>query len=144
MDKSDPREIVTTRVIDATREEIFAAHEHPERLTRWWGPNGFTSTFEHFDFRPGGEWKFSFHGPDGKDYPNHVVFRAIERPSRIVLEHVAPHFSLEMLFTREAERTRITWHQRFPTPEMREEFAPVCVPSNEQNLDRLEAELKRI
>lgn len=136
-------EIVTTRVIHATPEQVFAAHEDPQRLTRWWGPDGFTSTFEHFDFRPGGEWKFMFHGPDGKDYPNHTIWREIERPSRIVIEHVAPHFKLAMTFTEEAGGTRVTWRQQFPTAEMREQFAPVCVPSNEQNLDRLEAELKR-
>lgn len=145
MDAHDPREIVTTRLVDATREHVLRAYEEPQRLARWWGPKGFRSTFEHFDFRPGGEWKFMFHGPDGKEYPNHCTWREIERPSRIVLEHVSqPHFVLTMTFAPEVGRTRITWRQRFDTPEVRERLAPVCVPSNEENLDRLEAELARM
>jgi uncharacterized protein YndB with AHSA1/START domain len=91
MTTHDPREIVSTRVIGATPAQVFAAYESPERLTRWWGPDGFTSDFEHFEFKPGGEWKFMFHGPDGRNYPNHAVWRAIERPSRLVLEHLGDH-----------------------------------------------------
>jgi uncharacterized protein YndB with AHSA1/START domain len=143
----DPRELVTARLVDATPDQVFRAYEEPERLARWWGPNGFRSTFEHFDFRTGGEWRFMFHGPDGRDYPNRAIWREIERPARIVLENVRDnesHFVLTMTLVPEVGRTRITWRQRFPTPEMREQLAPICAPSNEQNLDRLEAELARI
>ena len=145
MEANDPRDIVTTRVIAATPEQIFRAYEQPERLARWWGPNGFTSTFEHFQFRVGGEWKFMFHGPDGTNYPNHCAWREIERPARIVLEHLGGHhFVLTMTLVPAAGGTRIAWQQRFDTPAERDRLAPVCVPSNEQNLDRLEAELDRI
>lgn len=145
MNAHDPRDIVTARLVDATREQVLRAYEEPERLARWWGPNGFSSTFEHFDFRPGGEWKFMLHGPDGTDYPNLAIWREIERPARLVLEHVSQHhFVLTMTFAPEVGRTRVMWQQRFDTPEARDRVAAVCVPSNEQNLDRLEAELARI
>jgi len=140
----DPREILSTRLIDATREQVFAAWRDPQRLKRWFGPNGFTSTFKQFDFRSGGDWKFTFHGPDGKDYENEFVFREVAEPSRIVIEHNSqPHFLLESLHEDVDGRTRITWHQRFDTPEVRDKLASICVPANEQNFDRLEAELKR-
>jgi len=141
----DPREIVSTRVIDAPREKVFRAWREPGHLTRWFGPNGFTSTFEHFDFRAGGDWKFTFHGPDGTDYANHFTFREVVQPSRIVIEHHSqPHFVLESDFEDVAGKTRVTWHQRFDSAEVRDRLAPICVPSNEQNFDRLEAELKRM
>jgi uncharacterized protein YndB with AHSA1/START domain len=136
--------ILSTRVIDAPREKVFAAYENIDSLARWWGPDGFSQTVECFDFRPGGDWKFMFHGPGGKDYPNHQVWREIEKPSRIVVEHVSnPHYVMTMTLEDLGGKTRLTWHQRFDSPKVRDGLAPVCVPANEQNFDRLEAELKR-
>ena len=67
------REIVTTRVIDAPRERVFKAWTDPEHLAQWWGPKGFTNTFQEFDMRPGGAWRFVMPGPDGVDYKNVFV-----------------------------------------------------------------------
>ncbi len=67
---STEREFVHSRLIDAPRERIFRALAEPDHLARWWGPNGFTSSFEIFEFRPGGAWRFVFRGPDGTQYPN--------------------------------------------------------------------------
>ena len=64
------REIVTTRVFDAPRELVFKAWTDPDHLAKWWGPKGFTNTFQEFDMRPGGVWRFIMHGPDGVDYKN--------------------------------------------------------------------------
>jgi uncharacterized protein YndB with AHSA1/START domain len=144
--KPDPedaaRSIVSTRVLPFPREQVFRAVAEPERLTRWWGPAGFTSSFQRFEFREGGEWHFVLHGPDGKDYPNRVVFDAIEPPARLVLRHVpGPHFVLTMTLAEEAGATRLRWHMLFEDAQVRDQLAPVCVPANEQNFDRLHAEL---
>jgi uncharacterized protein YndB with AHSA1/START domain len=53
----------TTRVIAATPEEVFAAIASPQRLARWWGPEGFRNSFDTCEFRPGGVWEFTMHGP---------------------------------------------------------------------------------
>jgi hypothetical protein len=37
--------------------------------------------------------------------------------------------------------TRFGWEQLFDDPRVRDQVAPVCLPANEQNFDRLEAEL---
>ena len=91
------REFVHSRVIDAPRDRVFRAIAEPGRLARWWGPDGFTSTFETFELRPGGAWRFVMHGPDGTDYPNESAFLEVE-PERIVLEHLSEshHFLLTM------------------------------------------------
>ncbi len=104
-------EIVSERLVNASPEQIFDAYSNPERLARWWGPNGFTSTFHEFEFRPGGKWRFTLHGPDGTDYPNESEFKEIEKPNRIVLEHLKPmhRFMMTMNFTPEETKTRITW-----------------------------------
>ena len=59
------REIVISRVISAPRELVFEAFTELRHLSRWWGPDGFTTTTRAFEFRVGGEWDFVMHGPDG-------------------------------------------------------------------------------
>ena len=81
------REIVITRTFDAPRELIWELWTTPEHVVRWWGPNGFTTTIEGMDVRPGGVWKHVMRGPDGTDYPNKSVFREVVKPERIVYTH---------------------------------------------------------
>ena len=38
------REIVISRVIGAPRELVFEAFTRVRHLSRWWGPEGFTTT----------------------------------------------------------------------------------------------------
>lgn len=138
------REIVSTRHFQQPREALFAAYADPQRLARWWGPAGFRNTFELFEFRLGGHWRFTMHGPDGRDYANHSVFREVEAPARIVLEHLnAPHFEMHITHTEEAGGTRLTWRMRFDDARTRDAVARYAVPANEQNFDRLQAELTR-
>src|SRR5262249_6510852 len=80
-------EVVTSRTIRAPREKVFAALHDVANLGAWWGPNGFRTTTHTMDFRPFGEWRFTMHGPDGRDYPNRVVYFDVIPPERIVFEH---------------------------------------------------------
>lgn len=136
------REIISSRVLPYPRERVFRAIAEPGRIARWWGPAGFRNTIASFDFREGGEWKFTMHGPDGTDYPNHARFEAIDAPRSLVLRHVnAPQFRLFMTLAEEGSGTRLHWRQLFDDARVREQLAPICVPANEQNFDRLAAEL---
>lgn len=67
------REVVISRVIDAPRELVFEAFTEVRHLSRWWGPEGFTTTTRAFQFRVRGEWVFVMHGPDGTDYPEPAI-----------------------------------------------------------------------
>lgn len=137
------REIVSTRVFDAPRERLFRAFSDPKVLARWWGPNGFTSTFQEFDFRPGGAWRFVMHGPDGADYRNESEFIEVVSPERIVLDHLRPmhRFQMTMTFAEEAGKTRLTWRMRFESAAELERVRVVVRAANEQNFDRLQAQL---
>src|SRR5215217_3967770 len=76
------REIVMSRVIDAPRELVFEAFTEVRHLSRWWGPEGFTTTTQSFEFRVGGEWDFVMHGPDGTDYTEWISWTAIAPPEQ--------------------------------------------------------------
>jgi uncharacterized protein YndB with AHSA1/START domain len=149
-DRSSPdpvsdRETATTRVLGARRELVFTAFSDPQRLSRWWGPKGFTNTFQEFDMRPGGAWRFTMHGPDGGNYPNESVFVEVSRPERIVFKHVSgPAFEMTISLAEEGERTRIGWRMLFESAAECERVKRVALEANEQNLDRLEAELARM
>jgi len=44
-------------------------------------------------------------------------------------------------FAPEGTGTLLTFLMRFPSAADRDAVAPICIPGNEENLDRLEAEL---
>ena len=134
-------EIISTRLFPVSRERLFTAFRDPQQLELWWGPKGFTNTFDEFDFRPGGDWKFTMHGPDGKDYANHSVFAEIVNDERIVFDHVAPDFRMTITLADAEGGARMTWCMGFPSAEICERFKPMCVPANEENFDRLAAHL---
>src|SRR5262245_47205878 len=146
MGVASDREIVTTRLLDAPRERVFEAFRDPARLARWWGPKGFTNTFKEFDLRPGGVWRFVMHGPNGADYANHSVFVEVVKPEHVVFDHVSkPQFQMTIaLGDAGPGKTTITWRMRFETAAECDKVRGFAPGANEQNLDRLEAELTRM
>ena len=142
---TDPRDVVNQRDLAWPRDAVFAAMTDPERLARWWGPVGFSNRVELCDLRPGGHWRYTMVGPDGTEYPNESRFTTIEPPARLVIEHLSGHH-FELLVTLDDlpdGGTRLTWRQRFDTAAHRDEIVGFVAPANEQNLDRLQAELAR-
>ncbi len=120
------REIVISRVISAPRELVFAAFTEVRHLSRWWGPEGFTTTTRAFEFRVGGEWDFVMHGPDGTDYQEWISWTEIAPPERIVLLHGESRgdpnaFESVLTFVPDGAATRIEMHTVFPTKELCDE-----------------------
>lgn len=133
-----------SRKIPAIPPEVFAAFSDPARLARWWGPAGFTSAFTACEFKPGGQWSFIMHGPDGTNYRNECVFEEIEAPGRLVIRHVSePRFSLTITLVPSEGGTLLTWLQEFENPELPRRLERILRPANEQNLDRLTAVVLR-
>ncbi len=143
---SDPaREIVTQRLVAAPRELLWRAWTEPAHLANWWGPQGFRNTIHEHDLRPGGNWRFTMHGPDGRDWENHSVYVEVAEPERIVFDHLSQHrFRVIATFAAEADKTRVRFCMRFEDAgacERSREFVPA---KNEENFDRLEEELARM
>jgi uncharacterized protein YndB with AHSA1/START domain len=143
VEKVEGREIVSRRVIDFPRELVYRAYVEKEHLARWWGPKGFRNTFEKFEPRDGGEWKFVMHGPDGTDYPNYTRFLQLSKLHRAMLQHVsAPKFRMTVTMEGFDGKTRLTMRMLFKTAAECEAIRRYAPKANEENFDRLEAELK--
>lgn len=139
-DRSDTRSIFIT----ASPAQIFDALSDPERLARWWGPDGFRNTFHRFDFWPGGAWSFTMHGPDGQEYANESRFTTVVPGERVEIEHLTGHhFLLVIALTPEADGTRVHWRQTFDAAEHYTPIAAFLAEANTQNLRRLAAEVTR-
>lgn len=137
------QEIVSTRVFNTTQQNLFQAWANPKYLKNWWGPKGFTNTFNEFDFREGGKWSFIMHGPDKGNYANECEFIKIIEPSLIAWKrHSKPLFQVVASFEEIShQQTKLVFKMIFDTAEECEKLKPFVVDKNEENFDKLEAVL---
>jgi|SRR5579871_1157569 len=145
------REIVISRVISAARELVFEAFTDVRHLSRWWGPEGFTTTTRAFEFRVGGAWAFVMHGPDGTDYQEWICWTEIAPPERIAMLHGEspgdPNaFESILTFTPDGAATRIEMRTVFPTRAMRDEVVEKyhAIEGGQQTLSKLAAYVMEI
>jgi uncharacterized protein YndB with AHSA1/START domain len=144
MEAVDKRSDSRSTYVAASPAQVFAAMSDPARVARWWGPDGFTNTIDQFDFRPGGSWLLTMHGPDGKDYPNESRFTRIVPSELFEIEHLSGHhFVLTIELRPSAQGTQVHWRQTFDTVEHFEAIAQFVAGANAQNLQRLAAEVLR-
>ncbi|PXX71760.1 uncharacterized protein YndB with AHSA1/START domain [Nocardia tenerifensis] len=145
------REIEISRLIDAPPELVFEAFTEVRYLSRWWGPEGFTTTTRSFEFREGGEWEFVLHAPDGTDYSEWIRWLRIEPPARILLRHGEfrddPNaFESVLTFTPVGAATRIVMRTVFLTKELRDEAVEKyhAIEGGRQTLSNLAAYVTEI
>ena len=105
---TEDRTLRTSRTLSFSPEEIYGAFSSADLLASWWGPEGFSNTFEIFDFTAGGRWKFVMHGPDGKDYLNESFFEELVPDSKVVIHHdCPPNFKLTVELAPVGEGARL-------------------------------------
>lgn len=139
-------EIISTRIVSATIELVYKAWADPNHFKNWWGPAGFTNTFNEFDFRVGGKWSFIMHGPDKGNFPNECEFTIIEKPTRVAWKRYSkPLFQVDFTFEKITDdKTKIIFKMIFDTPEECNKLKNFVVDKNEENFDKLEAELTKM
>lgn len=139
-------EIVSSRVVNAPKELVFRAWSDPEHLKNWWGPAGFTNTFNEFDFRVGGKWSFIMHGPDKGNYQNECEFIKIEEPSLIAWKRYSkPLFQVLATFEElSASKTKLVFKMLFDSAHECSKIKSFAVDKNEENFDKLELELSKM
>jgi uncharacterized protein YndB with AHSA1/START domain len=141
------REVIITRVLDAPRELVWEAWTNPEHITHWWGPDGFTTTIEKMDLRIGGEWKYMMVGPDGTRYPNHMVYKEVMPPSKLVSDHGDGErvwFEFTVTIQEVDEGTLVTIRHLFPDKASRDLVVEKygAIEGGKQHLAKLAAYIK--
>ena len=124
--KSKSNDLKITRVFAAPVKAVWEAWTDPAQVANWWGPRGFTLTTHSKDLRKGGAWKYTMHGPDGKDYPNRTDYLEVEKYSKLVYDHGGnddqpPMFRVTVLFTEVKGKTRMEMTMALPTAEAADE-----------------------
>ena len=144
------REIAVSRVIDGPRSVVFEAFTDARHLAAWWGPDGFTTTTHAFEFRVGGVWDYTMHGPDSTDYPNCIEWREIMPPERIVALHGSraddpDAFVSTFTFVEHDGATELTLRSVFRTKALRDQVIKEfrAIEGAEQTLGRLAGYLER-
>lgn len=121
-----PREIHLRRTFDAPRELVWKVWTTPAHLAQWWGPRGFSTTTREHDLRPGGQWRFTMHGPDGRDYENLITYLEVRAPEFLSYKHggdagLEPvNFSVTASFTAQGDKTTLDMRMVFPSESVRE------------------------
>jgi uncharacterized protein YndB with AHSA1/START domain len=147
----EARQILIDRIVDAPRELVWKAWTDPTQVIHWWGPNGFTTTVERMDVRPGGVWRYVMHGPDGTDYPNQCTFIEVVPPERLVFTlgggakgERAAQFESTWRFEAQGRRTRVVIDMRFRSAAERDHVAHRygAIEGGQQTLQRLAERLE--
>jgi uncharacterized protein YndB with AHSA1/START domain len=146
------RELVFTRVFNAPPGVVFEAWTNPAHLPNWYGPNGFTTTIHEMDVRPGGVWRLTMRGPDGRDYHDRMIFLEVDPPRRLVYKHEPEpgsdpvHVETTVTFENLGGKTNLTMRMLFPSAEDRDYLVNTyhADEGGRQTLARLTEHLDRL
>ena len=72
-----------TRVLPVARDAAYRALTDPRKLSRWWGPRGFTARADEFDPRVGGRYRIAMQPPDGELFHLSGEFVEVDPPDRV-------------------------------------------------------------
>ncbi len=125
MMKAKANEIQLIRIFDAPVKLVWEAWTDPEQVAQWWGPRGFTLTSHSKDVRTGGHWRYTMHGPDGKDYPNTTQYLEVEKYKKMIYDHGGnddqpPLFRVTVFFSEKDGKTLMEMTMALATPEIAE------------------------
>lgn len=117
------REIEMTRVFDAPRALVWAAHTEPRHVPRWWGPGGPNTIVEAMDVRPGGQWRWVVREGDD-EYGFHGEYVEVVPPEKLVYTFIMESMPEPLTYTLTFEeidgRTKLTSRTLFASKEHRD------------------------
>jgi uncharacterized protein YndB with AHSA1/START domain len=88
----DPRHTLKmSRIIPASREEVFEAWTTAESLKQWIGPEGSSISFIELDVRVGGTFRIEMQHADEGEMVLTGVYREIRPPEKLVFTWVSKH-----------------------------------------------------
>jgi uncharacterized protein YndB with AHSA1/START domain len=123
------RELVLSRIINASRDKVYQAWTDPVLLKQWFAPLPYTTPVAELDVRPGGKNMIVMRGPDGTDMPNQGVYLEVVKNERLVFTDAyteawvpseKPFMTVTLTFDDENGKTRYTARVRHWTVADRE------------------------
>ena len=82
--RTEGRDLILTRIIDAPPEKVFHAWTDPALLTQWFTPPPWATPHAKLNVRPCGSSLVVMRGPDGKDAPMRGVYLEVVPNQRLV------------------------------------------------------------
>lgn len=76
--------LTLTREFNFPRDLVWTAWTEPEHIAQWFGPEGYSTRVEEYEFKTGGQFKYVMIAPDGNEYPGTSIFKEISPKDRIV------------------------------------------------------------
>lgn len=123
------RELVLTRLIDASPESLYRCWTEPELIKQWFAPKPWTTPHVTNDLRPGGECTVIMADEAGTEYPNPGQYLELVPNRRLVFTDAftgdwkpseKPFFTCVLTFEPEGGKTRYTATARHWTVEDKE------------------------
>ena len=148
----DGLDLVWERIFDAPRELVWKALTEPERIPRWWGPRGTTTTVVEMDVRPGGAWRYINHSPDRPDVPFKGQYLEVVPPERLVYTFIVDIEPMNaetggfetVVLEALGGKTKLTSRSHFPSAEgLDGALSTGMISGGIETWDRLEEELAR-
>jgi uncharacterized protein YndB with AHSA1/START domain len=78
------RELVLTRVLNATPAQIFTAWTTPELMKQWFAPKPYETPVIEIEPRDGGKFRTVMTGPDNFHMDSTGIFLKVEKDRRII------------------------------------------------------------
>ena len=123
------RELVLTRLIDASPEKLYRCWTEPALLKQWFAPKPYETPVAEMDVRAGGANLIVMRGPDGQDMPNRGIYLEVVPNQRLVFTDAfteawqpsqKPFMTVILTFEEKDDKTLYTARVRHWTAEDRE------------------------
>lgn len=123
------RDLVLTRLIDASPAAVYRCWTDPELMTKWFAPRPWTTPRVTLDLRPGGGNVVVMADEAGNEYPNPGQYLEVVPNKKLVFTDAfvgdwrpsgKPFFTCVLTFEEEGGKTRYTAVARHWTKEDKE------------------------
>lgn len=151
------RELIITRIFNASPKLMFEIWSDCKHLKHWWGPKEWPMEECTIDFREGGVWHFCLRGPnEGDESWGKALYREIDKPKKIVykdhfsdadgnINEEMPEMLVTVEFLEHEGKTKQVSTTLFDTPETREKLVEMgVVEGMSSSMERLDEYLADI
>ncbi|GAA4010536.1 SRPBCC family protein [Sphingomonas swuensis] len=143
VERKGDRELVATRLFDASPALVYRAWAEADLFRQWWVPEGFGIRLVgcEMDVRTGGKYRLEFDGGTGENAAFHGKYLDVVPGERIVWTNdengEEAGAVTTVTFADEGGKTRLTYHELYPTPAELEEALQGSAQGLPAQLDQL-------